>query len=149
MIASLWLLPMLLPWSMAAPADQIWMGAQLPPIQSQRLTAPDGRVMIAVEPRYWIQIKRRAEGHSGYCQTAVEAASDSAAAQCKLTLDSALERERLTLATDQATIKALRAELLIRDAELLEVRDDLKVIEWVAIVGGVATLGLSVGLALK
>lgn len=149
MTAASFLLPMMLPWAMVAPADQIWMGAQLPPIQSERLTLSDGRIMIAVEPRHWIQVKRRAEAQSGYCQTAVEAASDSAAAQCKLTLDSALERERLTLATDQATIKALRAELLIRDAELLEVRDDLKVVEWVAIVGGVATLGLSVGLALK
>lgn len=149
MIASLWLLPMLLPWSMAAPANQIWMGAQLPPIQSERLTLSDGRVMIGVEPRYWIQIKRRAEGHSGYCQTAVEAAADSAAAQCQLTLTSALERERLTIATDKATIKALRTELLIRDAELLEAQSDLEVLEWVAIVGGVATLGLSVGLALK
>lgn len=149
MIASLWLLPMLLPWSMAAPADQIWMGAQLPPIQSERLTAPDGRVMIAVEPRYWIQIKRRAEGHSGYCQTAVQAASDSAAAQCELTLTSALERERLTIATDQAAIKALRAELLLRDAALLEAQEDRELLQWVAIVGGVATLGLSVGLALK
>jgi len=147
MISSL--LVVLIPWSPLVPADQIWMGEHLPPIQSERLELPGGGVRLSVSAPDWIRLKRRAEAQAGYCQTAASLAAESAQAECQLTLDSALERERSTIATDRATISALKVELALSQEQLLETRGELEVLEWVAIVGGVATLGLSVGLALK
>jgi len=149
MIASLSLVVILIPWSPLVPADQIWMGEHLPPIQSERLALPGGQVRISVSAPDWIRLKRRAEGLGGYCQTAASVAAESAQSECQLTLDAALERERLTIANDKATIEALKAQLLSSQVELLEARELNHSLRWVSIVGGVAALGLTVGLVLK
>lgn len=140
------LLAALIPWSPLVPADQIFMGEQLPPIQSERLELPGGEVRLSVSAPDWIRLKRRAEAAEGYCSTAAAAAAEVASSACQLTIDKALERERLSTATDRATISALRLELSLSQEQLLATQSTLEVAEWVAIVGGVATLGLTVGL---
>ena len=95
MIATLVL--MLTPWSPQLPADQIWMGEEVPPIRAEVLDLPQGR-RFAVRAFEWVQLKRRAEAMGSYCQDAVNLATSP-----ELNLDE--QAFRTCLANEQTRIR--------------------------------------------
>lgn len=138
MIATLVL--MLTPWSPQLPADQIWMGEEVPPIRAEVLNLPQGR-RFAVRAHEWVQLKRRAEAMGSYCQDAVNLATSTCAEAANELLNKTRAEAETTSVNQQAVIDALEDSLRIERANLLEERRSTERLTWVTIGVSVIAVG--------
>ena len=138
MIATLVL--MLTPWSPQLPADQIWMGEEVPPIRAEVLDLPQGR-RFAVRAFEWVQLKRRAEAMGSYCQDAVNLATSTCVESANELLTKTRQEAEATSANQQAVIDALEDSLRIERANLLEERESAERLKWVTIGVSVIAVG--------
>jgi hypothetical protein len=140
------LIIMLTPWSPRLPADQIWMGNEIDPIQAEVFELPQGR-RFAVRAHEWVQLKRRAEASSGYCQDAVTLATQVCTDSANKLLTQTRTEAEQTAADQSAVINALRVELDVERANLERAKQTAERLKWVAIGAGVVAVSAGVTVA--
>ena len=141
------LIILLTPWSPRLPADQIWMGTEIDPIQAEVLELPQGR-RFAVRAHEWVQLKRRAEASSGYCQDAVTLATQVCTEEANKLLTQTRTEAEQTAADQSAVIDALRVELDVERANLERAKQTANRLKWVAIGAGAVAVTAGVTVAL-
>lgn len=144
------LLIWLIPWTLSAQANEIYMGAHEPPIKAERIELTDGREpLMAFSVRDYVKLKRRAESASGYCTSATEAASEAAKLECEQAIEAVIQRERISQVDQVQLIDALKLELKLSQQALIEEQSFSNTVKWISIGTGAAALATTLTLILR
>lgn len=130
----------LTPWAPELPADQIWMGEGVTSIKAEVIETTEGR-RFCTKAGEWVQLKRRAEAMSGYCQDAVNIASSTCALAANELLDKTRREAESTRVDQQVVINALENDLKLERSRLAESQELSERLKWVAV--GVSVIAVS------
>ena len=142
------LLVWLIPWTLSVQANEIWMGRNEPKVAAE-LIELQGSAFMAMPVREFGRVKRKAEGATGYCESAVEAAAKTAHEECLTQISEAVNLEKSSRVEDRRTIEAL--ELALEREQLLRVEPEAfgNTMSWVTMGVGAVSVGTTLALIVR
>jgi len=142
------LLIWLIPWTLSVGANEIWMGRNEPKVVAE-LIELQGSPFMAMPVREFVRVKRKAESAHGYCESAVDAAAQTAHEECLTQIDEAVNLEKASKVEDRRTIEALK--LALEREQLLRVEHEAfgNTMTWVSVGVGAVAVGTTLALIVR
>lgn len=142
------LLIWLIPWTLSVGANEIWMGRNEPKVVAE-LIELQGNPFMAMPVREFVRVKRKAESAHGYCESAVDAAAQTAHEECLIQIEEAVNLEKASKVEDRRTIEALK--LALEREQLLRVEHEAfgNTMTWVSVGVGAVAVGTTLALIVR
>jgi len=142
------LLIWLIPWTLSVGANEIWMGRNEPKVVAE-LIELQGSPFMAMPVREFVRVKRKAESAHGYCESAVDAAAQTAHEECLIQIEEAVNLEKASRVEDRRVIEAL--ELALEREQLLRVEHEAfgNTMTWVSVGVGAVAVGTTLALIVR
>lgn len=142
------LLIWLIPWTLSVGANEIWMGRNEPKVVAE-LIELQGSPFMAMPVREFVRVKRKAESAHGYCESAVDAAAQTAHEECLTQIEEAVNLEKASRVEDRRVIEAL--ELALEREQLLRVEHEAfgDTMTWVSVGVGAVAVGTTLALIVR
>jgi hypothetical protein len=142
------LLIWLIPWTLSVGANEIWMGRNEPKVVAE-LIELQGSPFMAMPVREFVRVKRKAESAHGYCESAVDAAAQTAHEECLTQIEEAVNLEKASRVEDRRVIEAL--ELALEREQLLRVEHEAfgNTMTWVSVGVGAVAVGTTLALIVR
>ena len=142
------LLIWLIPWTLSVGANEIWMGRHEPKVVAE-LIELQGSPFMAMPVREFVRVKRKAESAHGYCESAVDAAAQTAHEECLIQIEEAVNLEKASRVEDRRVIEAL--ELALEREQLLRVEHEAfgNTMTWVSVGVGAVAVGTTLALIVR
>jgi len=139
------LLIWLIPWTLSVGANEIWMGRNEEKVVAE-LIELQGRAFMAMPVREFVRVKRKAESATGYCESAVDAAAQTAHEECLTQIEEAVNLEKASRVEDRRTIEALK--LALEREQILRADHEAfgNTMTWVTVGVGAVAVGTSLAL---
>ena len=142
------LLIWLIPWTLSVGANEIWMGRNEEKVVAE-LIELQGSPFMAMPVREFVRVKRKAESAHGYCESAVDAAAQTAHEECLNQIEEAVNLEKASRVEDRRVIEAL--ELALEREQLLRVEHEAfgNTMTWVSVGVGAVAVGTTLALIVR
>lgn len=142
------LLIWLIPWTLSVGANEIWMGRNEEKVVAE-LIELQGRAFMAMPVREFVRVKRKAESAHGYCESAVDAAAQTAHEECLTQIEEAVNLEKASRVEDRRTIEALK--LALEREQILRADHEAfgSTMAWVSVGVGAVAVGTTLALIVR
>jgi hypothetical protein len=104
---------------------------------------------MAMPVREFVRVKRKAESAHGYCESAVDAAAQTAHEECLTQIEEAVNLEKASRVEDRRTIEALK--LALEREQILRADHEAfgNTMTWVSVGVGAVAVGTTLALIVR